>query len=95
MAFQPTSTRFKGKKAALLLPEGSLVIANALSYEMDTSHRLEVCDTPAPTPEEVHVFFKQLSEDSRKAYNTRGFRMPAFTRTAIKHGFQPATSEKQ
>nr|CEG04945.1 unnamed protein product [Fusarium clavum] len=60
-----------------------------------SSLRLEVCDTPAPTPEEVHVFFKQLSEDSRKAYGTRAFLMPAFTRTAFKRGFHPATSEKQ
>jgi len=57
-AFQPTSTRSKGKKAAVLLPEGSLVFANALSHEMDVSFRLEICDTPAPTPEEVHMFFK-------------------------------------
>ncbi|KAJ4133729.1 hypothetical protein NW768_005317 [Fusarium equiseti] len=67
-AFQPTSTRSKGKKAAVLLPEGSLVIANALSHEMDVSHRLEICDTPVPMPEEVHQFFKKLSEDGRKTH---------------------------
>ena len=27
---------------------------------MDVSHRLEVCDNPAPTPGEVHMFFKVL-----------------------------------
>ena len=57
-AFQPASTRSKGKKTAALLPEGSLVRANALSNEMGVSRRLEICDTPAPTPEEVHTFFK-------------------------------------
>lgn len=58
LTFQPTSTHSKGKTAAILLPEGSLVIANALSYEMDASHRLEVCDNQAPTPEEVHMLFE-------------------------------------
>ncbi|KAI1071239.1 hypothetical protein LB507_009476 [Fusarium sp. FIESC RH6] len=69
-AFQPASTRSKGKKTAALLPEGSLVRANALSHEMGVSHRLEICDTPAPTPEEVHTFFKQLSEGGRKSYGS-------------------------
>ncbi|KAJ4014238.1 hypothetical protein NW766_006490 [Fusarium irregulare] len=71
MPYPISNERSKGKNAAILLPEGRLVFANALSHEMGVSHRLEICDTPAPTPEEVHMFFKQLSEDSRKAYGTR------------------------
>jgi hypothetical protein len=55
-SFQPVAQRNKGKTAAVLLPEGGVVVANALSHEMGISHRLEVCDTPTPAPEEVKRF---------------------------------------
>ena len=56
-----SNERSKGKNATVLLPEVRLVLANALSNEMGVSHRLEVCDTPAPTPEEVQILFKVCS----------------------------------
>ncbi|RFN42155.1 meiosis protein mei2 [Fusarium flagelliforme] len=36
-AFQPTSTHSKGKTAAVLLPEGSLIVATPLSHDWDVS----------------------------------------------------------
>ena len=52
-----SNKRSKGRNAAVLLPERRLVLASALSHEMGVSHRLWVCDTPAPTPEEVQMLF--------------------------------------
>ncbi|GKU17755.1 unnamed protein product [Fusarium langsethiae] len=62
----PTAESFKpvvhnkGKSAAVLLPQGGLTVATALSHEMDISHRLELCDTPTPLPEDVQAFIDQL-----------------------------------
>ncbi|KAI1029255.1 hypothetical protein LB505_006241 [Fusarium chuoi] len=48
-SFQPCGQRFKGKNALVFYPEGSPTVAGALSQDMDISHRIEVCDTPAPS----------------------------------------------
>jgi hypothetical protein len=54
--FQPRGVRSKGKNAAVFYPEGSPTIAGALSQDMDISHRIEVCDTPAPSIIELGNF---------------------------------------
>ncbi|KAI1053512.1 hypothetical protein LB506_012448 [Fusarium annulatum] len=48
-SFQPFGQRFKGNNALVFYPEGSPTFAGALSQDMDISHRIEVCDTPAPS----------------------------------------------
>lgn len=48
-SFEPLGQRFKGKNALVFYPEGSPTVAGALSHDMDISHRIEVCDTPAPS----------------------------------------------
>ncbi|KAF5697824.1 mei2-like protein [Fusarium globosum] len=48
-SFQPFGQRFKGKNTLVFYPEGSPTFAGALSQDMDISHRIEVCDTPAPS----------------------------------------------
>ncbi|KAH7003896.1 RNA recognition motif 2-domain-containing protein [Fusarium venenatum] len=66
-SFKPT----KGKSAAVLLPEGGLVIASALSHEMDISHRLELCDTPTPDIEEVQAFMEDLQSRGMTFFGAR------------------------
>ncbi|KAG8676731.1 hypothetical protein FPOAC2_02839 [Fusarium poae] len=66
-AFKPN----KGKSAAVLLPHGGLVIASALSHEMDISHRLELCDTPTPEPEEVQAFTEELQAEGMAFFGAR------------------------
>ncbi|SCV50745.1 related to mei2 protein [Fusarium fujikuroi] len=44
-SFEPLGQRFKGKNALVFYPEGG----GAPSQDMDISHRIEVCDTPAPS----------------------------------------------
>ncbi|KAH7270839.1 uncharacterized protein BKA55DRAFT_552862 [Fusarium redolens] len=53
---QPCGVRSKGKTAAVFHAEGSPTVAGALSQEMDISHRIEVCDTPAPSIIELGNF---------------------------------------
>ncbi|KAM0300354.1 hypothetical protein HYE67_010451 [Fusarium culmorum] len=68
--FKPVS-HYKGKAAAVLLPEGGLVVASALSHEMDISHRLEMCDTPTPAPEEVQAFMESLQRGGMAFFGAR------------------------
>ncbi|SCO47534.1 related to mei2 protein [Fusarium fujikuroi] len=48
-SFEPLGQRFKGKNALVFYPEGG----GAPSQDMDISHRIEVCDTPAPSIAEL------------------------------------------
>ncbi|CZR35683.1 uncharacterized protein FPRO_00194 [Fusarium proliferatum ET1] len=48
-SFQPFGQRFKGKNALVFYPDGNPTFAGALSQDMDISHRIEVCGTPAPS----------------------------------------------
>ncbi|KLP19463.1 Uncharacterized protein LW94_9655 [Fusarium fujikuroi] len=48
-SFEPLGQRFKGKNALVFYPEGG----GAPSQDMDISHRIEGCDTPAPSIAEL------------------------------------------
>jgi hypothetical protein len=69
-AFQPGATYSKGKAAATLLPEGSPTISSALSHDMEISHRLEVCDTPIPSVQDVGDFLTVSSSACSSMYVT-------------------------
>ncbi|CVL02679.1 uncharacterized protein FMAN_00181 [Fusarium mangiferae] len=60
-SFQPFGQRFKGNNALVFYPEGSPTVAGALSQDMDISHRIEVCDTPAPSLVELGNYITQIS----------------------------------
>lgn len=55
-SFQPGAIYSKGKAVATLLPEGSPTVSSALSHDMEIAHRLEVCDTPIPSVQDVGDF---------------------------------------
>ncbi|KAG4279209.1 hypothetical protein FPRO04_05750 [Fusarium proliferatum] len=59
-SFQPFGQRFKGNNALVFYPEGSPTFAGALSQDMDISHRIEVCDTPAPSIVELGNYITQI-----------------------------------
>lgn len=70
-SFEPLGHRFKGKNALVFYPKGSPTVAGALSQDMDISHRIEVCDTPAPSIVELgnYITVSTLSDlGKRKMY---------------------------
>ncbi|KAF9773004.1 hypothetical protein IL306_009243 [Fusarium sp. DS 682] len=70
-AFQPVGTRSKGKAAAVFHPEGSPTVASTLSQEMGVFHRIEVCDTPAPSIVELGNFITELNQNGVKLHGGR------------------------
>ncbi|KAM0247686.1 hypothetical protein ACHAP5_003933 [Fusarium lateritium] len=70
-SFQPDATYSKGKAAATLLPDDSPTVSSALSHDMEISHRLEVCDTPIPSVQDVGDFLTELSRKGQELFGSR------------------------
>ncbi|CVL01960.1 related to mei2 protein [Fusarium mangiferae] len=70
-SFEPLGQRFKGKNALVFYPEGSPTVAGALSQDMDISHRIEVCDTPAPSIVELGNYITELTQKGVRFHGGR------------------------
>ncbi|KAF4450601.1 hypothetical protein F53441_6262 [Fusarium austroafricanum] len=70
-AFQPAASQSKGKTPVVFHPEGSPTVASELSHLMDVSHRIEVCDTPAPSITELGNFIVELNRKGARLYGGR------------------------
>ncbi|KAL9568692.1 hypothetical protein ACKAV7_007171 [Fusarium commune] len=69
--FQPRGMRSKGKNAIVFYPQGSPTVAGALSQDMDISHRIEVCDTPAPSIVDLGNFITELTQKGVRFHGGR------------------------
>ncbi|KAF4954097.1 hypothetical protein FGADI_5524 [Fusarium gaditjirri] len=69
--FQPRDVKSKGKNAIVFYPQGSPTVAGALSQDMDISHRIEVCDTPAPSIVELGNFITELTQKGVRFHGGR------------------------
>ncbi|KAM0340334.1 hypothetical protein ACHAPU_010547 [Fusarium lateritium] len=69
--FHPAATASKGKASAAFYPEGSPTVANVLSHEMEISFRIEVCDTPAPSIQDVGTFLNDLIRKGARTFGSR------------------------
>ncbi|KAF4336235.1 meiosis mei2 [Fusarium beomiforme] len=76
-AFQPVSTRSKGKTVVVFNPEDSPTVASALSQDMGVYHRIEVCDTPAPSIVELGNFITELNQNGVKLHGGRNLETTA------------------
>ncbi|KAI1029797.1 hypothetical protein LB503_008298 [Fusarium chuoi] len=70
-SFEPLGQRFKGKNALVFYPKGSPTVAGALSQDMDISHRIEVCDTPAPSIVELGNYITELTQKGVRFHGGR------------------------
>ncbi|KAG4295174.1 hypothetical protein FPRO06_01758 [Fusarium proliferatum] len=89
-SFQPFGQRFKGKNTLVFYPEGSPTFAGALSQDMDISHRIEVCDTPAPSIVELgnYITIKSRSGTDHASPTHRTSKSP-FSTSSPTHWVTP------